>query len=222
MIGRRIPRVKVCCIAGIEEARVAFEAGVDAIGLVSAMPSGPGVIAEATVAEVAAAAPARVATFLLTSLIDVDAIVAQQRRCGTTTIQICDRLSEAALLELRERIPEVAIVAVVHVNGREALDEALRIAPYVDALLLDSGNPDAAVKQLGGTGRAHDWALSAEIRAKVAVPLFLAGGLSADNVRHAIDQVEPWGVDVCSGLRTQGRLDRDKLLAFLSACGRPL
>jgi phosphoribosylanthranilate isomerase len=100
----------------------------------------------------------------------------------------------------------------------------LRAAPHVDALLLDSGSSSASagVKQLGGTGRTHDWALSAEIRAAASVPLFLAGGLSPENVRAAIDQVEPWGVDVCSGLRTEGRLDRGKLLSFLRACGHPV
>lgn len=194
--------------------------GVDAIGLVSAMPSGPGVILESTIAEIAATVPPRVSTFLLTSLTEVDAIVAQYERCGTTTIQLCDRLSTAGLEQLRERIPEAALVQVIHVTGAEALDEALTLAPYVDALLLDSGDPSRSVKELGGTGRVHDWAVSAEIRRSVPAPIFLAGGLHAGNVRAAIDQVGPWGVDVCSGVRTAGRLDLERLRSFLAALGR--
>ncbi len=194
--------------------------GVDAIGLVSAMPSGPGVILESTISEIAATVPPRVSTFLLTSLVEADAIAAQYERCGTTTIQLCDRLSTGALEQLRERIPEAALVQVIHVTGPEALDEAIAAAPYVDALLLDSGDPRRSTKELGGTGRVHDWAISAEIRHAVPAPIFLAGGLHAGNVRTAIDQVGPWGVDVCSGVRTAGRLDLERLRSFLAALGR--
>jgi phosphoribosylanthranilate isomerase len=210
----------VCCIESVEEARQAVAEGVDAIGLVSAMPSGPGVILESTIAEIAATVPSRVSTFLLTSLVEADAIAAQYERCGTTTIQLCDRLSTGALERLRERIPEAALVQVIHVTGPEALDEAISAAPYVDALLLDSGDPRRSTKELGGTGRVHDWAISAEIRHAVPAPIFLAGGLHAGNVRAAIDQVGPWGVDVCSGVRTAGRLDLERLRSFLAALGR--
>lgn len=194
--------------------------GVDAIGLVSAMPSGPGVILESMISEIAATVPPRVSTFLLTSLVEADAIAAQYERCGTTTIQLCDRLSTGALEQLRERIPEAALVQVIHVTGPDALDEAIAAAPYVDALLLDSGDPRRSTKELGGTGRVHDWAISAEIRHAVPAPIFLAGGLHAGNVRTAIDQVGPWGVDVCSGVRTAGRLDLERLRSFLAALGR--
>jgi phosphoribosylanthranilate isomerase len=87
----------------------------------------------------------------------------------------------------------------------------------VDALLLDSGNPSLATKELGGTGRAHDWAVSRRIRDAVGVPVYLAGGLNPQNVRKAIAQVQPFGVDVCSGLRTDGRLDAVKLEEFMRA-----
>jgi phosphoribosylanthranilate isomerase len=145
----------------------------------------------------------------------VDDIVAQQRRCGTNTVQLCDRLIDGSYSELRAAIPGVSVVQVLHVNGRESVQEAVKVAPQVDALLLDSGNQTLATKELGGTGRIHDWQLSAEIRRTVGVPVFLAGGLRAENVRDAIGQVEPWGVDLCSGVRTDGRLDRSKLEAFM-------
>jgi phosphoribosylanthranilate isomerase len=108
-------------------------------------------------------------------------------------------------------------VQVVHVTGPESLDEAVSLAPYVDALLLDSGNPALTVKELGGTGRVHDWRISRAIREAIPVPLYLAGGLSAGNAREAITAVAPFGLDLCSGVRTDGRLDNDKLARFFAA-----
>ncbi len=214
------PRVKVCCIASVEEARLAIECGASAVGLVSEMPSGPGVIAEELIAEIAARVPPPVATFLLTCKQDADSIVAQQRRCRVNTLQLCDRVGAEVYGELRERLPGVSLVQVVHVRGEESFEEAMRVAPRVDALLLDSGNPRLAVKELGGTGRVHDWELSRRIREGVGVPLFLAGGLRAANVAEALRRVRPFGVDVCSGVRTAGRLDERKLAAFFGQCER--
>jgi phosphoribosylanthranilate isomerase len=208
-------RVKVCCIGGAEEARLAVRLGASALGLVSEMPSGPGVIAERSIAELARVIPPGVASFLLTSRTDPAEIALQQRRCRTNTVQICDRLAEGAHQRLRDELPGVALVQVVHVIGPESLDEAVRVAPHVDAVLLDSGRPDLAVKELGGTGRVHDWEVSRQIREAVSVPVFLAGGLRADNVRSAIERVRPYGVDVCSGVRTDHALDAAKLAAFL-------
>ncbi|HEV7593742.1 MAG TPA: phosphoribosylanthranilate isomerase [Gemmatimonadaceae bacterium] len=208
-------RVKVCCIGSIQEARIAVQAGADAVGLVSSMPSGPGVISEDSIRTIAATVPPPIATFLLTCHQRLEDIVAQQQRCGTNTVQLCDRLVEGSHPELRAAMPGISVVQVIHVNGRESVDEAIEIAPHVDALLLDSGNQKLATKELGGTGRTHDWGLSAEIRRRARAPVFLAGGLRAENVRDAISQVEPWGVDICSGVRTDGRLDQSKLDGFI-------
>lgn len=199
---------------------MAVAAGANAVGLVSVMPSGPGVIPESMIAAAAAEVPAGVATYLLTSLTEVDAIVAQHRRCRTTTIQLVDRLAPGAHAHLREALPGVALVQVVHVTGPASVDEAMAVADQVDAILLDSGNPNRQVKELGGTGRVHDWWLSAEIRAAVPVPVLLAGGLRADNIQAAIAQVRPWGVDLCSGVRTGGRLDQAKLNSFMAQVRR--
>ena len=217
----RLPRVKICCIASLAEARLAIDAGAHALGLVSAMPSGPGVITEETIAEVARAVPPPVATFLLTSHQRVEDVVAQHRRCRTTTIQLVDTLTDGTHAELRSALPGVALVQVVHVTGPESVDEALAAAGAVDALLLDSGNQRLAVRQLGGTGRVHDWRLSATIREAVPIPVFLAGGLSPNNVRAAIAEVGPWGVDLCSGVRTGGRLDSGKLRRFMAETRTP-
>lgn len=207
-------RIKVCCIRSPEEARLAVEYGASALGLVSAMPSGPGVIPEERIREVARGIPPGVASVLLTSHQDADSIIAQQRRCRVNTVQICDRLLAGSYRDLHRALPGISIVQVIHVTGEESVAEAVRVAPDVQALLLDSGNPALAVKELGGTGRVHDWSLSRRIVEAVPVPVYLAGGLGPDNVAAAIDAVGPFGVDVCSGLRPHGHLDEDKLAAF--------
>ncbi len=210
------PRVKICCIASVEEAWLAIEHGASAVGLVSAMPSGPGPIPEALIAEIAATIPPGVSSFLLTCQQDAASIVDQQRRLKVNTIQLCDRVPHADYGVLRGALPGVSLVQVVHVTGPEAVDEAIAVAPHVDAVLLDSGNQSLAIKELGGTGRTHDWSLSRKIREAIDVPLFLAGGLKPQNVAAAIQEVQPFGIDVCSGLRTNGALDRHKLAEFFT------
>lgn len=211
------PRLKVCCISSLEEARIAVAAGADAVGLVSSMPSGPGVIAESLIAEIAASTPPPVATFLLTSLTDAAAIAEQHARCRTTTIQLVDHVAPDELLRIRRFLPGVKLVQVIHVCGPSSVGEAIAASSLVDALLLDSGNPSAAVKELGGTGRVHDWSVSAQITSAVAKPVFLAGGLTPENVRSAISAVRPFGLDICLGVRENGGLSASKLRAFVTA-----
>lgn len=184
------------------------------------MPSGPGVIPDARIAEVAAAAPPSVETVLLTSLRDPDAIARQHARLRTTAIQLVDRLPGGARQRLRAALPGVRLIQVVHVSGVEALDEAEEAARTSDALLLDSGNPALQVKALGGTGRRHDWALSRAIRERIETPVILAGGLNAGNVAEAIGVVRPYAVDVCTGVRAEAfALDPEHLSRFAEATG---
>jgi len=206
-------------MASETEASLAIACGASAVGLVAAMPSGPGPIPGALIARIARTVPGPVHTFLLTSRRLPREIAAHQQEVGTTAVQIVDRLESGSHDDIRALIPGVKLVQVVHVTGMEAVDEAVRLAPCVDALLLDSGRPDLAVKELGGTGRRHDWAVSRRIRDAVDVPVFLAGGLRADNVREAIAIVAPFGLDVCSGVRTAGKLDEGKLHGFMNAAG---
>jgi phosphoribosylanthranilate isomerase len=213
-------RIKICCIATPDEARRAVALGASALGLVSEMPSGPGPIPEERIAEIAAGIPPGVASFLLTSLQDVDAVIAQQRRCRVNTIQLCDRLLRGSHRELAGALPGVRIVQVVHVTGEAAAEEARALAGQVDALLLDSGNPALRTKELGGTGRIHDWEISTRIRREAGVPVFLAGGLTPENVARAIRTVGPFAVDVCSGVRAGGQLDETRLRAFIEAVRR--
>jgi phosphoribosylanthranilate isomerase len=210
-------RVKVCCISSVEEAHLAIRLGASALGLVSWMPSGPGVISETRITEIAAAAPPPIASFLLTSLTDPAEIIAQQKRCGTNTIQFCDRLAPGTLEAIRKALPGVSLVQVIHVVDESSVEEAIEASSHADALLLDSGNQRLPVKELGGTGRTHDWTLSAEIVRKSKVPVFLAGGLNPGNVSEAIRAVRPFAVDLCSGVRTDGKLDERKLGQFMNA-----
>jgi phosphoribosylanthranilate isomerase len=204
----------------VEEAWLAITHGASAVGLVSAMPSGPGPIPEDLIAEIAAQLPPAVGSFLLTCRQSADAIIDQQKRLRVNTIQICDRLEPKSHQLLRESLPGVSLVQVIHVNGAESIEEAAAVAPFVDAILLDSGNRALPIKELGGTGRTHDWSLSLRIREAIHVPLFLAGGLNAANVGAAINQVRPFGVDVCTGVRTDGKLDETKLASFFSEVAR--
>lgn len=208
-------RVKICCISSIEEAKLAVEWGVSAVGLVSEMPSGPGVISEKLIFEIAEWIPPGISTFLLTSKLSVDEIIEQQRRCRTNTIQLCDRIVSGTHAELKQALPGIKIVQVVHVIGEDSIQEAIDVSKFVDAMLLDSGNQKLSVKELGGTGRTHDWTISKKIVESVNKPIFLAGGLNPLNVTCAIEQVKPFGVDVCSGVRTNGKLDREKLKLFI-------
>jgi phosphoribosylanthranilate isomerase len=154
----------------------------------------------------------------LTSVTSVEAVATQQRRCRTTTVQVCDRLTDGTLADLKTELPGIGIVQVVHVADEGAVEEAVAAARAADAILLDSGRPSAAVKELGGTGRVHDWAVSARIREAIApVPLYLAGGLRAENVPEAIAVVHPFALDVCTGVRAEGRLDAERLGAFVRA-----
>lgn len=208
------PRVKICCIQSFDEARLAIRYGASALGFVSTMPSGPGALNEEHIAELAARIPPCVAVFFLSCLQDPEAIIDQQRRSRASVLQLCDSLPISAYERLRAALPGIDLVQVIHVTGPASVDEAAVIAPHVDALLLDSGNPSLPVKELGGTGRTHDWKVSRKICETVDVPVFLAGGLNPGNVIEALDQVGPFGVDVCTGLRRDGHLAEDLLADF--------
>lgn len=215
-------KLKVCCIASMEEARLAIEAGADALGLVAHMPSGPGPIPDDLIRDIALATPPHIDTFLLSSETHPDAVVEHVSRTGTNTVQLVDeRVSPRVYAALRRHTPQVKIVQVIHVQGSQALPRALAVAPLVDALLLDSGKPHAAINTLGGTGTTHDWSVSHNIVALSTRPVFLAGGLRASNIADALKRVQPHGVDLCSGVRTEGHLDPSKLAAFVKALRGP-
>jgi phosphoribosylanthranilate isomerase len=213
-------RIKICCITSPSEARLAIEAGADALGLVARMPSGPGPISDEKIAEVTAIVPPPVATFLLTSETTAVAISAHIQATRPTTVQVVSHIDSKQSALLAEIEPHVRRVQVIHVEGMEALELIPAYSPYVHAFLLDSGRPNAKIAELGGTGRRHDWSISAEFVKASTRPVFLAGGLSAANVGDAIRQARPFGLDLCSGVRTDGCLDAQKLAAFVLAAAR--
>jgi phosphoribosylanthranilate isomerase len=208
------PKVKICCISSIEEANLAIACGAAALGLVGEMPSGPGPISDELIREIAQTIPPPIASFLLTSQTSSNGIIEHHKRTHTNTIQIVDELKTGTYQEIRNALPNVRIVQVIHVIDEKSIEEAVRISTEVDAILLDSGNPNLAVKELGGTGRTHNWNLSRKIVEQCEKPVFLAGGLRAENVREAIEAVQPFGLDLCSSVRTDGKLDKRKLTDF--------
>jgi phosphoribosylanthranilate isomerase len=208
------PKIKVCCIANREEALMAVNAGAWALGLVAEMPSGVGPISDEEIADIIPSVPGDIETFLLTSRIEADAIIDHHAICGTSTIQLVDHVPFPELRKIRKALPEVTLVQVIHVLGEGSISEAIEVAPLVDMILLDSGKPRAEVRTLGGTGDTHDWDISLKVRREIGIPMFLAGGLKPENVAGAIRHVQPFGVDLCSGLRTNDKLDPVKLGAF--------
>ncbi len=206
--------LKICCIKNIDEAKLAIKYGASALGLVSEMPSGPGVISEEEISEIANYISPGISSFLLTSKQDVEQIIRQQKRCGTNVIQLVDSMPEGSHEQLKAALPGIKIVQVIHVIDESSIEEAISLSDKVDALLLDSGNQKLKVKELGGTGRIHDWKISRAIVKNSVCPVYLAGGLNPENIDRALEEVNPFGIDLCSGVRTNGNLDEEKLKIF--------
>jgi phosphoribosylanthranilate isomerase len=210
-------KVKICCISSIEEASLAIAQGAAAIGLVGRMPSGPGIITDELIHSIAKTVLPPIDSFLLTSETTAEAIIEHHNKVNTTTIQMVDALSGREYHKIREAIPHVKLVQVIHVLDEKAVQEAIEISEWVDAILLDSGNPNLSTKVLGGTGKTHNWDLSKKIRENISIPSYLAGGINKDNIRKAIDHVQPFGIDLCSSVRTNGQLDEHKLEELFKA-----
>ena len=214
---KKLTKVKICCISSTTEAKLAISYDADAIGLVGRMPSGPGPIEDQLIKSIAVTIPPPIATFLLTCETSAKQIIDHHKRTFTNTIQLVDELPEQDYAIIKEAIPAIKLVQVIHVIDEGSVEEAIKVSKHVDAILLDSGNPKLAIKELGGTGRVHDWKLSRKIIESIQVPVFLAGGLNSENVKRAIDEVQPYAVDICSGVRTNSDLDEKKLDAFFNA-----
>jgi phosphoribosylanthranilate isomerase len=210
-------QIKICCISTSAEAQIAIECGADAIGLVGPMPSGPGTISLDLATRISRATPPPVSRFLLSSAKHADELIEQSTSTGVDTLQIVRQLDPSILATVRQALPALRIVQVVHVLGLSDLNLIASHSPHVHAFLLDSGRPDAQTPELGGTGRVHDWSISIKFVENSPIPVFLAGGLSVDNVGEAIEKVRPYGVDLCSGVRTHGDLDPIKLTHFIAA-----
>ena len=217
----KTPLVKVCCISSLTEAKRALKAGADLLGLVSEMPSGPGVISLELISKIRAELASDTKTVLLTSKLTSQDILAQHKIANTWGLQIVDALPKDELKALRKALPKTRLIQVVHVQDKSSISEALAYEDFVDFILLDSGNPTAELKTLGGTGETHDWNLSREVCRRSRLPVFLAGGLNSDNISEAKSTVRPHGFDLCSGIRTDGKLDSEKLVKFMALVHGP-
>lgn len=211
------PHVKICCISSQAEAQLAIDCGASALGLVGPMPSGPGIIDNQQIKEIASAVPPPISTFLLTSETNAADIINHYKKVNTSVIQMVDALTDNGYVQIKQSFPHVKLVQVIHVIDKSSIEQAQQAAQFVDAILLDSGNPGLSIKELGGTGRTHDWQLSKMIKEKINIPLFLAGGIGPDNVIDAIRTVQPFGIDLCSSVRTNNQLDATKLKALFTA-----
>ena len=209
--------VKICCIANVQEAKLALDYGAHALGLVGPMPSGPGPISPIEAGNIVSQLPSNVNTFYLTSKVSIEEILIEYQVVKSSHIQLTDSTTTTVRKEIKAAYPKLQIVQVIHVVDETSIDEAIEAVAYSDALLLDSGAPDKAIKELGGTGRTHNWEISQQIVNAVNIPVYLAGGLKSNNVAIAVEHVNPFGVDLCSGVRTKGSLDKLKLASFFEA-----
>lgn len=196
---------------------MAVAAGADAVGLVGPMPSGPGVVDDETARHIALTIPAPVAPWLLTAEETPEGILAHAGRCGVTTVQIVCHVPPTHHDTLARMAPWLRRVQVIHVEDASATELVAAYGARPHTFLLDSGRP--SVRELGGTGRVHDWTISARCVAVAARPVFLAGGLDPSNAGDAVRTVRPFGLDVCSGLRPDGALCPKRLAAFAAAVG---
>ena len=210
-------KLKVCCIKSPEEAQMAIAHGADALGLVGPMPSGPGPISPQQAGLIAQSLPENIMSFYLTSQTSFETISEEYELVRSTHIQLTDHTESSDRARLKQNYPKVKLVQVVHVIDEDSIQQAIDYQENSDYVLLDSGAPNNSIKELGGTGRTHNWDISKQIVAQSTLPVFLAGGINAGNVRDAIAHVNPYGIDLCSSLRTEDNLDADKLDSFIKA-----
>jgi phosphoribosylanthranilate isomerase len=217
-------RVKICGVRSVGDGRLAAAAGADAIGvLVGQVHPSDDFVSVGEAAAILAALPPLVSGVLVSHLEDPASLLALAQRSGARTVQVHGAMDIAGLAWLRRQAEQpgsgLRILRAVPVMGRAAIEAALAVAPLVDAVVADTANPRTG--QVGGTGIVHDWQLSAELRARLPVPLILAGGLTAANVGEAIARVRPYAVDVNSGVKgADGFKDPQRLRAFLNAVRR--
>jgi phosphoribosylanthranilate isomerase len=213
-------RVKICGIRSLSEMRIAVRQGADAIGvLVGQVHSSADFLPADAAAEICAHTPPFVTAVLVTHIENPDAVIALANSIPSAAVQLHSDLSVSLLRELRRALAPRRVIGKISVEGPSALDRAGELDDQVDAILLDS--IDRSKGQVGGTGMTHDWEISAQIVKQVSTPVILAGGLTPTNVRNAIDRVQPWAVDVNSGVRNaKGLKDANLIGAFIRASKR--
>jgi len=218
--------VKICGMTSVEDAVAAAEAGADAIGLIFA-PSKRQVTAEVAkqIAQQLPKTVEKVGVFANESAQQVEDIAAE---VGLTAVQLHgDESPEFARTLFRHggqrSRAQMRIFKTLHVTtGVEGVARGFLINKSVDGFLLDSvvHNPATGETERGGTGQTFDWYRANEFLPGVQreTRVIVAGGLSPANVADAIRTLQPWGVDVCSGVEREPRhKDWDKVRAFVAA-----
>ena len=191
---------------------VTVAAGADAVGFIVGVPSSP---RNLTLER---------AEMLLSQVpIFVDSVVVMAPKSIKQLVEVCERLKPSAIQihgkeqldssEIREKIKDTRLIKTVYVTEDALNETAIEDSKMFDALLLDSFSKG----QYGGTGKVHDWTLSRQIKEAVApVPVILAGGLKPENVKEAILKVQPYAVDVASGVElSPGVKDHEKVRTFV-------
>jgi phosphoribosylanthranilate isomerase len=204
-------RVKICGITRKEDLDAAAAAGADAIGFVVGVASSPRNIALEKAEKLIRQVPPFVKSVLVTVPRGIDEFETYEK-LNPDAIQIHGENLHAAA-SVRLKIPNIPLIGAVNAHLANALDVVSRASKLFDAVLLDS----FADGRYGGTGIAHDWELSKRIKQAIhPKPLILAGGLNPENVAEAVRTVEPYAVDVSSGVELQpGIKDHKKIIEFI-------
>jgi phosphoribosylanthranilate isomerase len=206
--------IKICGLRSYEEAKLALDCGATAFGfLVGLNYATADQISPESAADIIGKLPDNADTVIVTHLTDAERAAALARYTGAQTLQVHGDMPPKGVRHLAALVRDLRLIKAVHVSGPEAIEIATAYADIAHALLLDTRTAD----RLGGTGRTHDWSISAQIAATVRVPVYLAGGLTPENISNAIERVRPAGVDVNSGVKdSAGGKDPEKLRSFVS------
>ena len=204
-------RVKICGITSVKDLNIAIEAGADAIGMVVDVAQSPRNITITQAKEIIKATPLFIDTVVVTVPEDIDHLVKINKELKPRILQIHGL--EDSYHKIRDKLPYVQLFGAVRVKPGLKIEWVVKFTSYLDAILLDSYVPD----KKGGSGVIHDWEISKRIKNAVApTPLILAGGLTPQNIKKAINTVKPNGVDVSSGVEASpGIKDRDKVFEFV-------
>jgi len=204
-------KVKICGITRNEDLVMATEAGADAVGVVIDVPSSPRNLTIEKAKKIIENAPIFVKTVAVTVPKNLDHLTKIYEKLKPDILQIHgNNLPKDAI---REKLPDASLIRAIQATSNEVIEDAVEVANTFDAVLLDS----FVSGKYGGTGKAHDWGLSKQVREAIYPrPLILAGGLKPENVKDAVRMVQPYAVDVSSGVESQpGIKDYRRILEFI-------
>ena len=208
-------KVKICANRTIEDARMSLGAGADIIGLlVGQEHTSNDFIDKYKAKEICDYIAGRCDVSLVTHLKNADEIIELTEFIGNNIIQLHSDIEESEVEKIKQNLPKIKLVRIVHLAKDGTIHSNLETIKYADYYLMDSFN--LATNQVGGTGLTYDWKKAGELIKKLDKPVFLAGGLNPENVRKAISQANPYGVDVNSGCKLDGVKNVDKVREFVA------